>query len=1339
MRFKSEVTITWLTVSMRRKSVIFFLLTLLLPLHGLTLGAEPAFVASEFGNLVSTDVAKGKSAICALRDAYGFLWVGTPAGLACYDGNGRPVYAGYADVHPATEGMPVTAIFENGDDIWFGGTAGVQVFKRSDNSVSPLTAETQLGAKVSSPVRRIMDAGEGFIWILTLGQGAFVYNTSDHTLVQNSSQGAYYTDMTVGRDGRVYLVSLDGDLQIFGPAGGFITAFHLPEYVRDKQGLRIARSKGDIRIASRSGIYHFDPATQDVHLESPFPARQSVNAVLGDLHGNLIMATDSGMHIYDVAHGVISQPLTDGSRTAASLLSSGKISHISYDVDSSLIIVTPGAGINHLMRAGSDFRKVPLPGGSEGVVTAMAIPADGRNVWLGTDNGIAVFNPVAGTVRDLPALKALVSSIVQQGDTLWVATRNTGLYRLQLNSLKLYHYNAADSGAYAIVNNDISQVYASERGELFVLTSTGLCRYVAASDDFVTLQEPRPGTLCNVMQEDRAGRLWVATAEGFYRRDTPSAPFRPFVSESVGRRPVTIMYLDRAGVLWSATDDGHLYCFDEKTGDFLPVELSMTGERRIDFLEDDLDGNLWVGTPGGLARIDRRRSVSYFSYRTGEGVLPSLNAVCRLSDGRIAFGGQRGLWLFNPAEMTADNRYVKTYVQSLSLPAAEDSDGELERLGLNVPLYTRKEIRLPYSDNTFTLGLSAARGADMPSVRYDYMLEGVDKHWVRGASDEVTYTDLRPGKYTFLLRPAFGSDNDMNRLVIVILPPWYRTWMAYTVYVIVALVLMVFAVVLLRRRLQTQYQNRIEAVRVQKEHETFEAKMRFFVNLVHEIRTPLTLISIPLEQMAADVENGVPDAGANRKHIASMRRNVNYLLGITNQLLDFRKAEEGKEVELLLRDYDLKGKLADICGRFEHPMRAIGKNITLVMPQGDVSARIDLDKTDRVIMNLIGNAVKYSRSSVDVTLREPVGGNVSITVADDGPGIDPAERERIFDTYYQIGGDNVAANLGTGLGLAYAKLIATAHGGDIKVENNPSGGATFTLTLPVGGTATGEAAQGSVTEAVPSAAVGSASSDVTVLLVDDNRELLTTVADGLGKNYAVVTATSGEEALAELNRRPDVDVIVSDFMMPGMSGGELCRAVKSDERFSHVPFIILTAKTDSDAKVEGMECGADVYMEKPFSIKQLNLQIANILHTRELFHARMTASRAVDAPAVMSSDDEEPSMNRLDAEFIATLNAYISENVSEEDFSIDVMAKQMNMSRSSFYRKLKAVTGLTPVDYLKNYRLEYAARLLLDGVRVTEVAVFAGFTSSSYFAKCFRARFGMIPKEYVAAHSPKTG
>lgn len=1009
---------------------------------------------------------------------------------------------------------------------------------------------------------------------------------------------------------------------------------------------------------------------------------------------------------------------------------------LSYDADYSLIVVTPMGGISHLLWKPKYIKTVNLceEGGIRNSVSALCPDGDGK-VWVGSRQGLNLYDPSTGSLSDfIPQARhySEITNLDCNGDSLWIGTRRNGLLLYIPSTGRIKQYTYDDNTPYSLISNNINKIYHTRYGEVFVLTGWGLCRYSRESDNFTTLPEIASHMSFVTMQEDSHGGLWMATGNGLYRRERPGTRFVAFNSKEVGRSHVPMMFLDSRGTLWVVTQDNRVLYFDEEAGDFRRLKVSVPNECAITFMEEDSDGNLWIGTSGGLAKADTARNLTYYSFRYDTDELPSVGVSCRLSDGGIIFGSGNGFKTFNPNEMKPNNGVVKVYVQSLVFPYHDNSDEELRRLGLDVLLYTRKEIKLPYVDNTFTLRLSASRTHDMPPVYYEYMLEGLDKGWITGADREVTYNDLRPGTYTFLLRPSAISDSETRRLSIVIMPPWYRTWIAYCVYGLVGLIVVWVGVRYARRRIRRHYQNHIDEMRNRKNRELLEAKMRFFVNLVHEIRTPLTLISLPLEQMAESVEEGEATPESNERHIRSMQRNVNYLLGITNQLLDFRKAEQDSEVKLSLTRCNLNSLIEEICGRFDHPMQSVGKKISLEMPEETVFADIDVGKTDRVIMNLIGNALKYSRHDVVITLHSPANGKTCISVADDGPGIPPNEREKIFNTYYQIESDNVGATLGTGLGLAYAKLIAKAHNGDIMVGDNANGGAVFSLWLPINASQPARAELGAVDDRPIEEKPDAVANKITLLLVDDNRELLTTVAEALRNNYNVIAVEDGTEGLDLLEARGDIDVIVSDFMMPMMSGTEFCRRVKGDIRFSHIPFIILTAKTDADAKVEGMEVGADCYMEKPFTIKQLTLQIANILHTRELFHARMSSGRVI--PSGEEVIAESSHLNRLDAEFLNTLNNYIRENICDEELSIDVMARQMNMSRSSFYRKLKAVTGLTPVDYLKNFRLDYSARLLLDGVRVTEVAMMAGFTSSSYFAKCFKAKFGMIPKEYTSAN-----
>lgn len=611
------------------------------------------------------------------------------------------------------------------------------------------------------------------------------------------------------------------------------------------------------------------------------------------------------------------------------------------------------------------------------------------------------------------------------------------------------------------------------------------------------------------------------------------------------------------------------------------------------------------------------------------------------------------------------------------------------------------------------------------------MLQGIDKTWAKGTKNaEATYVRVPPGKYRFLLRKAGNADSaTYAQLSIEVLPPWYRTTLAYLAYLLLIGIGVFLTMRSYSNRLRKRYNRRMEAYQAEQEKANFQSKIRFFINLVHEIRTPLTLISLPLEAM----EESLPSTSAP-SHIAAIRRNVNYLLGITNQLLDFQKAESGK-IQLSLNACDVGQLLTDVYRQFEDAMAVQGKRLQLQLPDQPIITVIDVDKVQKVLMNLLGNAGKYAQSEIIVRLEQLSLEQLRISVIDDGPGVPDNERDKIFDLYYQIGNDSVAATLGTGLGLSYAKMLAKAHDGDLLLSDSVGGGSNFQLVLPIkapvstpeGSTIdsvlkTTEAPSGA--EEGASAASGTSGTTHRILVVEDNEELLQMTTDVLRPYYRVLKARDGVEALDVL-RYNEVDVIVSDVMMPHMDGNELCRRVKQDINYSHIPVILLTAKTSIDAKVEGMQSGANVYLEKPFSAKQLQLQIESLLRMRQHFYERM---RQIDG--FTPAPDNELGMNQQDLQFMEHLQKLVTDNMRDDEFSIDQLAEQMNMSRSSFYRKIKALTDMTPIEYLKMRRLEQAAHLLAQGIRITEVAERVGFTSSSYFAKCFKARFGVLPKDY---------
>lgn len=1292
----------------------------------------------EIGLVVNTGLPQGKKNNCAIKDKYGFLWVGTTSGLYCFDGNCRPAFPGSQGLVPSTESN-ITVLMERGDSIWLGDFHGLKICDRTANNVHPFMVKTRYGVTISSEVRKIAEADNGKIWILTLGQGLFIYDVAENTLEQNSSKGIFYSDMAVGKDGRIYAGCIDGTINVFNTSGKWIETLMLPQFSNDKKSLKMVSSDDNLWISANNSLYRYNFDSRRIEQVNVSKEYEHINALLLSSDSTLLLATDAGVWNYD-AETSQSIPMNMVGRGVTKLNDLNIVDLHPAD-DGSIIVVSRVGGVSHIHWKPRNFKKLPIGEWSDEDerITRMELSADGNGVWVGTTSGLSYFDIPTRTLRRNVLKREepfAVTDIIVSGQEVWLGTQNNGLIIWNPSDDKITNYRYTDNAPYSILSNSIIMLSKNSDDEYYMLTDRGICKFTPSQQTFVTLGEIDNHIPYNIIKKDGDGRQWLISEDkSIYMRQPSEARFRHFDSHMLRNSIVELVDVGEDGNLYVITHDNEIFVYNNEKEDFKIIDVVLPKDTQITMMENDLNGNLWLGWGAGLIRVDSRQRLSFFSYLTNLNQASYTMSICLLPEGDMLFGFNEQLWLFDPGKIESHHPAVKAYVQSISFPYIEDNTNELERLGLNTHLYAVKEIKIPYSDNTFVLSLAAIRNSDMPEVKFDYMLEGIDKGWRRNASFEAIYTNVPPGDYTFLLRPNYGADIETVRLHITVLPPWYRTWWAYTIYSVLALLTIVFFVVIFRRRIREHYHRKMESERIRQEKEVYESKMKFFVDLVHEIRTPLTLISLPLEQLSGRInrsKESFPDD--SKKHISSMRKNLDYLLGITNQLLDFRKAEKDTEIKLSEGVREVGSFIKEIYGRFDHPMEAAGKEIELVLPPDPMKASFDAGKLDRVLMNLIGNAIKYSKHKVSVTLSRISDGEFSITVADDGPGVPEGERTRIFDRYYQVGNDATATSLGTGLGLAYAKLIAQAHGGNIRVEENESGGATFILTLPFNLPMVSETdSEMSKTDNAMPGEGNPNNGKLSILVIDDNKELLSMMKEMLAERYDIQTAECAQAALDILDNRNDFDFIISDFMMPGMSGAELCRKVKNDVRFSHIPFIILTAKTNVEAKEEGMECGADVYIEKPFTIKQLSLQLSNMIHAREIFYSRMQSGQVSPQESIA----EAPYINKVDEEFLESLNNYIQENIRDEEFSIDDLASKMNMSRSSFYRKLKAVTGLAPNDYLKNFRIDHAARLLLEGLRVTEAAIRSGFTSPSYFAKCFKSRFGVSPKEYVNSKTEK--
>ena len=533
------------------------------------------------------------------------------------------------------------------------------------------------------------------------------------------------------------------------------------------------------------------------------------------------------------------------------------------------------------------------------------------------------------------------------------------------------------------------------------------------------------------------------------------------------------------------------------------------------------------------------------------------------------------------------------------------------------------------------------------------------------------------------------------------------------------------------RRNERKYINQMKELNSKKEKEVFEAKIEFFTMIAHEIRTPVSLIIGPLEKVMKKVDQ-IPESIGNDLNI--INHNSQRLLYLVNQLLDFRKVEQDA-MKMRFLSQPLAPLMREICERFEPTITYNGSRLIVEYPPEDFCPHIDSEAMTKLISNLLTNAGKYTKDTVKLSCGiHPTDDTMfNISVYDNGCGISPEEQAKIFRPFYQTAENKP----GTGIGLSLVKSIAELHGGIISVRSEPGKYSIFTATLPIfheSDSSAGHPSHGVKTEAEDVAFEDILTSDLVemqaeykpcVLLVDDNDEMITFLMSTFSETYQILSASDGVEALEVLGDHPDVALVVADWMMPRMDGVELCRQIRANTDLSHLPFILLTAKTDDASKVVGMDCGADAYIEKPFSVQYLEACINNLVSLRAMLRNKYSTSPLMPLTSVAN--------NNTDTNFLKNMTDIIEAHFSDSNLSVDFLTEQMGISRSSLYNKIKVLTDKTPNELIQLMRLKKAAQLLRENkYRINEICYMVGFNNPSYFSKCFYKQFGMKPGEFAA-------
>lgn len=1277
-----------------------------------------------------------------IQDSRGFMWFGTKDGLNRYDGTRFRIFRHLPYDSYGLGNNNIRCLVEDTDNnIWAGTNSGLYVYDTEYDRFSEVEILGPGGAKVNSPVLGMKRDRSGRIWISVESYGIYCYDpATGKTECRYRSKNPINTLAVDDRTGAVWFSWAAGGLYCteddFNNVYPYLLSDGSRVYPEDVITFIDVNDYGRIYIGlEKGGLAELERKTGKIHHIRLSRTPLFVRYILRYSPDELWVGTETGLYIYNTRTKA-REHLVNSMYDQYSL-SDNAIHSICKDSDGGIWLGTFFGGVNYLPKRNPDFRKYYYTGdaGSLGGLRVGEMCSDGSGgIWVGTeDAGLYRFDPKTGRFSFFGPSRDFsnIQSLLLDGRYLWVSTFSKGIRVIDTRTQAVRGYEVVNKPGPRLFSNNVFALEKSADGRIYIGTMHGLQFYNRETDDFGFVPQINGGKMVNDILSDSDGNLWVGTlSNGLYLRNAENGEWRQFLhspsdTASIPVNNVLSIFEDSAGQLWITTDGGGFSLYEAQTSSFrtFTSENGMPSDVVYQIVEDD-SGIFWISTGKGLVRFSPTKEKVERVYVSDNGLLcDQFNYGSSFKDdsGHIYFGSIEGLVSFSPDILMAgtgtDDHPI--FFTGFSLQTEEISIG-----GKGSPLQKditfTDSIELGYENNGFSVDMAVLDYSTRP--RLQFMLDGVDSKWRTYTGNTVTYSNVAPGNYTLMART--GSNGEVGRtLNIKILPPWYRSTVASLVYIVIFIALIFAGISIYHRRAVLKRKKYILSYERKKEKEVYDSKISFFTNITHEIRTPLTLIKGPLDNILAK-DNLDPRIA---RDLNIMSRNTDRLLVLVNQLLDFQKIEK-ENLSLDLSRQNVAAILEDVYSRFSVSMSQLQKDCTLEITDRDMYAMVDAEAFTKIVSNMLSNAMKYSERKIRIRLYRS-GDMLCLSVSNDGELVPPDKREAIFAPFFR--GTSTSEKTGTGIGLHLARSLAELQHGTLEMGPDLSEN-EFILELPLciapGAGSIGENASGAEEDAetVPldedDDMLAAGQGDI-ILVVEDNVEMCEFIRDQVAEKWPVLTAHNGVEALDVLEKNY-VTIIISDIMMPEMDGIELCRRVKTDSRYSHIPFILLTAKTSLESKITGVNTGADIYIEKPFSKTYLLAVITNQIKSRQALREAFLKNPL----ATMNTDN----MASEDTVFIRNLQAVIQENLSNSDLKLEDIARRMHTSRANLHRKITGLFNMSPMTYLRVERLKQAARILAENeYQISEVCYMVGFNSPTYFGKCFFKQFGVQPKDFV--------
>ena len=1295
----------------------------------------------------SYQVEDGLSHNCVwavMQDKEGFLWFGTVDGLNKFDGITFKTYKKQQDNPLSIGNNFVHCLKEDSKGRFFVGTKqGLYLFNRISETFTHISLNNSSSKEDDTSINYIMEDTEGNIWLGCYGQGIFVLSPNlkiiKHYTSKNNNKDLlsnYIWCMAQDYNGIIWIGTDGAGLLKLDPKENKVTSIKdYKQFNITDQTIYSLYCDIDNNIwigTSISGLYRCNFRTGRItNITAPYRKVLNIKAITKYDNNTLVMGSDAGLLKVDRSQETV-YFMNEGS--SFDNITDKSIFSIARDKEGGLWIGTYFGGINYYSSYINNFSYYPnIKKGIGKSIVSYFVEGTSDKIWVGTKNeGLSLFNPSASSFDVTPKFTGYhdIQALMIDNNNLWVSIYGKGVnvINTQNNKLVKTYTNKTDDPNH-LISNIVNTIFKTSKGTILFGTPEGV-NYIEPNSSKVNKFTRLNNIPIKAILEDYNGSLWFAAHMHGLIHLTAHNKWEFYTHHqgditSLMSNNVNCIYQDSHYRMWVGTEGEGLGLFNIKTK---KIEYKFNEKARLPSniiysILEDTEGNIWVSTGSGLARINPITfKIQTFKYIEDLIKLRyNLNCAFKGKNNHLYFGGTNGFISFNPKEIKSNLHRPSICITGFQISGKEvipSKNGSPLKTDIN----STQTITLRYNQSTFSFDFVCLSYLSSIQNRFAYKLEGFDSDWnyTTAVNHKATYMNIPPGKYTFCLKGSNNNGiwcNTPARIMIIVKRPFLLSSPMIALYCICIITLLYWIIRKYNRRLERNNQEKIYKYKAAKEKEIYETKINFFTSMAHEIRTPLSLIVAPLENIIASGDGNLQ----TKDNLEIIKRNSNRLLKLVNQLLDFRKIEEDM-FQLSFRKQNISELIRNICERYSQYTRL--KNLTLKVhiPNESIICCVDSEAIEKIINNLLSNATKYAKSEIILQIRTD-NNILYISIDDDGIEIPEKYIDKIFEPFFQIG--NNAQKTGTGIGLSLSKSLANKHKGNITVSSEPGKNTRFTLELPLDipeDIITTNATDNKEEKLIVQSTSSIPDDKLKVILVEDNMELRNFLSKYLCDYLDVYEAQNGLEAL-KLIETENVDIIISDILMPIMDGLELCKTVKSNPAYSHLPFILLSAKTDTATKVEGLNSGADIYMEKPFSCEQLQAQINSIINNRDRIRKNF-----IQSP--LEYYKQKDTENSVNADFIKQLNNIILENLTNENFSIDNLSDMFLMSRSNLHKKIKNIIGLTPNDYIKLIRLNKSAQLLATGkYKVNEVCYLVGFNTPSYFSKCFYDHFGKLPKD----------